>query len=200
MDLAPGPLQHLDRDELLEPIPDPTLETFVAARLADLTGADSAIASAVRTMGAALDDGRDAAFDLSLGAAIAAHGAAAAEPDPEFAIDLAAAAATDLELGALAGDLPPDGSSPDLPDVETQDSEFVGADDEPPRPDGGGEGPPAPSPEPAPSPGPEPAPSPAPSPEPEPGEPLPGPEPEAPAPEPEPLPEPGYEPFPEPEY
>jgi len=113
MDLTPGPLRHLDAGALLAPVPGPDLESFVSTRLGGLAGADLRIGQALATMAAGLDGADVSALDRALGAATAAHEAAAAEPDPTFSRDLAHALATDQELADLAGQLPPDTGAPE---------------------------------------------------------------------------------------
>lgn len=113
MDLTPGPLRHLDAAALLAPVPGAELESFVSARLSGLAGADLRIGQALATMATGLEGADVSALDRALGAATAAHEAAAAEPDPTFSRDLAHALATDQELADLAGQLPPDTGAPE---------------------------------------------------------------------------------------
>jgi hypothetical protein len=126
--LDPGPLTHLDADRLLEPVPSPDLESFVASRLGAVSSGIGVLSRALDAMGADL-----AAFDADaltapLDAAIAAHEGAAAAPLPDFARDVSHVDGTQGELDALAGQLPPDTGAPEEPgDIIDQGDRFDSA-------------------------------------------------------------------------
>lgn len=126
--LTRGLLERLIPDEIVEPIPEPELEGFVAGLLDDVEGDDRAIGAALFTMASDLTAPPTIGLDPDVDAAAAEHAGQTAVPDPDFGVEVAAAEASDFELARLAGELPPDESNPDLPPVNDRGDRFDGED------------------------------------------------------------------------
>lgn len=89
----------------------------MAGRLAQLGGAAVALEIQRRMMASDLQTAPTAGLDGEVFGAAAAHGHHASFGDPSFADDGRAALESDSELSTVAGVLPPDGASADVPDL-----------------------------------------------------------------------------------